>query len=200
MPDPLAQQPPPAQDPYGTNIGYTPQRQLDLDPMMSKHLDVSDILIRLKNTLLGLEYDDEEDEWKPVLTLVGYDKEGNEVMAKEGPLMDPKEIRVTISYLQMFLNSNTFLSQVDTERINDIMWDVSKKLSILFYNLRKKIAPHERDMLWGMIEYPILLGLSRAGNKITLDAVSKMQQSHEIIQASPKTPTPGEKEFKILGW
>ena len=197
--DPLAQQPP-INDPYATNIGYMPQPRMEMDPMMSKHLDVSDILVRLKNTLMGLEYDDDEEEWKQVMTVIGYDKEGKEVLVREGPLMEPREIRVTISYLQMFLNSNTFLSQLDNERINDIMWDVSKKLSILFYNLRKKIAPHERDMLWGMIEYPILLGLNRAGNKITLDAMSKMQQSHEIIQAHPKTPTPGEKEFKILGW
>ncbi|KKK79192.1 hypothetical protein LCGC14_2835990, partial [marine sediment metagenome] len=94
----------------------------------------------------------------------------------------------TISYLQMFLNPNTFLSQLDNERINDIMWDVSKKLSILFYNLRKKIAPHERDMLWGMIEYPILLGLSRAGNKITLDALSKSNKLTKSSRADPKNP------------
>ena len=200
MSDALAQQPPPA-DPYAaTNVGMYPQQRFDVDPMMSKHLDVSDILTRLKNTLMGLEYDDEEEEWKPVMTVVGYDEDGQEVKAKEGPLMNAKEIRVTISYLQMFLNSNTFLSQVNDEKINDIMWDVSKKLSILFYNLRNKIAPHERDMLWGMIEYPIFLGLNRASSKITLDAVSKMQQSHEIIQATPKTPTEQQKEFKILGW
>ncbi|KKK82216.1 hypothetical protein LCGC14_2805630 [marine sediment metagenome] len=115
--------------------------------------------------------------------------------------MEPKDVRTTVSYLQMFLNPNTFLSQIDDERINDIMWDVNKKLAILFYNLKHKITPHERDMLWGMIEYPILLGLSRANRKITLDAVSKMQQTHEIIQqATPNQPHPEKKDFKVLGW
>ena len=114
--------------------------------------------------------------------------------------MEPKDVRTTVSYLQMFLNPNTFLSVIDDERINDIMWDVNKKLAILFYNLRHKITPHERDMLWGMIEYPILLGLNRANRKITLDAVSKIQQSHEIIQGTPSAQQQPEKEFKILGW
>ena len=199
--EPQPQQPmQPSVDPLLQNVGYIPQQRFDVDPMMSKHLDASDILARLKNTLMGMEYDDDADEWKPVMVLIGYDKEGNEVMAKEGPIMNPKDVRITISYLQMFLNPNTFLSKIDDETINDIMWDVSKKLSILFYNLRHKITPHERDMLWGMVEYPILLGLNRANSKITLDAVSKMQQTHEIIQATPKEPTPEQKEFKILGW
>ena len=161
MPErPLPQHPLPPTDPLLTNVGYIPQQRWDADPMMSKHLDASEILVRLKNTLMGMEYDDDEDEWKPATVVIGYDKEGKEIIAKEGPLMEPKDVRTTVSYLQMFLNPNTFLSIIDDDRINDIMWDVSKKLAILFYNLRHKITPHERDMLWGMIEYPILLGLN----------------------------------------
>ena len=197
MEPPQQQQP---VDPLSQNIGYMPQRQFDADPMMSKHLDASEILSRLKNTLMGMEYNDEEDEWQPATRIIGYDKDNKEVTVPEGPLMDPKDVRTTVNYLQMFLNPNTFLSQITDERIKDIMWDVNKKLAILFYNLRHKITPHERDMLWGMIEYPILLGLNRANRKITLDAVSKTQQTHEYIQGNPSTPKPSEKEFKVLGW
>lgn len=199
-PPPQPQQPPMGADPLATNVGYIPPQRWDQDPMMSKHLDASEILSRLKNMLMGMEYNDEEDEWKPAEIIVGYNKKGKEVKIKEGPLMEPKDIRITISYLQMFLNPNTFLSQLDEDRINDIMWDVNKKLAILFYNLRHKLSPEARDMIWGMIEYPILLGLSRANRKITLDAVSKMQQTHEIIQATPKAPTPEDKKFNVFGW
>lgn len=187
-------------DPLATSTGWIPPQRYDQDPMMSKHLDSSDILEKLKKMLLGFEYNDEEDEWKQSTVMIGYDKEGKEVWANEEPLMDAKDVRVTISYLQMFLNPNTFLSQIDDARINDIMWDVSKKLGILFYNLRHKLTPNARDMIWGMVEYPILLGLCRANRKITLDAISKMQQTHEIIQGTPKTPTSEQKEFKFLGW
>jgi len=187
-------------DPLMTNVSHIPQQRYDSDPMMSKHLDASEMLDKLKNMLMGLEFDDEDQEWKPATIVVGYDKDGNKLISEEGPLMDPKNVRITISYLQMFLNPNTFLSVLDDDRINDIMWDVNKKLAILFYNLRKRLSPEARDMIWGMVEYPILLGLSRANKKITLDAVSKIQQSHEIIQASPKTQEPRTEEFKVLGW
>jgi len=194
------QQPLPAQDPAGTTIGYNPNQRFNTDSVMTKHLDASEILIRLKNTLLGLEYDEEEDEWKPAMILVGYNEKNEKMMMEEGPLMDPQDIRVTISYLQGFLNSNTFLSRINDSQINDIMWDVSKKLAILFYNLKGKLSPHVGDMLWSMIEYPIFLGLNRANSKITLDAVSKMQQTHEVIQATPKTQATQDEDFKILGW
>ncbi len=195
----IPEQPLPPQDPAGATIGYVPHQGYGADSMMSKHLDASEILIRLKNTLLGLEYDEEEDECKPAMMIVGYTKKGEAVKMEEGPLMDPPDIRITISYLQNFLNSNTFLSKIDDAQINDIMWDVSKKLAILFYNLRKKLSPHIRDMLWGMIEYPIFLGLKRASGKITLDAVSKMQQTHEVIQQNPKTQGTQEDGFNPVG-
>ncbi|GAF93760.1 unnamed protein product, partial [marine sediment metagenome] len=93
-----------------------------------------------------------------------------------------------------------FLSQLDDERINDIMWDVNTKLFSVFYNLRYKLTPKERGPLWASIEYPILFGLCRANRKITLDAVSKSMQTHEIIQAAPRTPTTENKKFNVLGW
>ena len=129
-----------------------------------------------------------------------FDEDGNEIKEKESPLMDPRDIRLIISSLHMYLNSNTFLSLLDDERINDIMWDISQNLAILFYNVRNKISPHERSILWAQIEHSILFALYRAKGKITLDAISKTQQSHEIIQTAPSTPTEQQKEFKILGW
>ena len=136
------------------------------------------------------------------MMVIGYSEDGKEIKVPEGPLTDPKDIRITIAYLQMFLNPNTYLSQVDGDRINDIMWDVCKKLGVMFYNLRHKINSGTRDMIWGMIEYPILLGLSRANKKITLDALTKMQHSIEHIQAgqgrTEQQAKPPEK-FKLFG-
>lgn len=77
-------QEPQQQNPLGTNVGYMPHQLRDVDPMMSKHLDVSDILVRLKNTLMGLEYNDEEDSWQPVTSIIGYDKKHKPVYEEEG--------------------------------------------------------------------------------------------------------------------
>ena len=156
-------------DPLTQNIGYVPQRGYDTDPMMSKHLDFSESLEQLKNMLYGKEYNEESGEWEPATTLVGYDEYGKEIMQIEGPLMEPRSIRAIIGWLQTFLNSNLFLSQLDEERINDIMWDINTKLFTIFYNLRFKLTPKERGPLWASIEYPILFGLCRANRKITLD-------------------------------
>ena len=184
------------------NTAYIARQPYNQEAMMSQHLDSSEMLLQLKNMLMGLEYDDEEDEWIPSMTVIGYNEKGEEMKVPEGPLMDPKDIRITIGYLQMFLNPNTYLSQVDADRINDIMWDVSKKLGVMFYNLRHKINSGTRDMIWGMIEYPILLGLSRANKKITLDALTKMQHSIEHIQAGQgkqQQELKQPKEFKLFG-
>jgi len=186
----------------GENTAYISKQPYNQEAMMSQHLDSSAMLTQLKNMLMGLEYDDEEDEWIPSMMVVGYNEKGEEMRVAEGPLMEPKDVRITIGYLQMFLNPNTYLSQLDQDRINDIMWDVSKKLGVMFYNLRHKINSGTRDMIWGMIEYPILLGLSRANKKITLDALTKMQHSIEHIQAGqgkqPQELKP-PKEFKLFG-
>lgn len=185
------------------NTAYISRQPHHQDPVMSQHLDSSEILTKLKNMLLGLEYNEEEDEWEETMMIIGYGKDNKPIYVAEGPLMEPRDIRITIGYLQMFLNANTFLSKLTEERINDIMWDINKKLAIMFYNLRHKINPNTRDMIWGMIEYPILLGLSRADKKITLDAMSKMQHSIEHIRAGQGTeqqPKTTNKEFKILGW
>jgi len=188
------------QDPLQTNIGYMPHQLRNVDSMMSKHLDASDMLTRLKYMLLGYEYIDDSEEWKPATMIVGYDKKNKEIIAEVGPLMPERTVRSIISSLEMYLSPNTFLSELKEDARNDIMWGVCQNLAIIWFRLGHKINPEERVILHSTIKDAIFLGLSRAGNKITLDAISKMQQSHEIIQATPKTPTPGEKEFKILGW
>ncbi len=200
----MEQQPPMPQqgytDPLATNVGYIPQQNIQMDPVMSKHLDFSNTLDQLKNMLMGREYNDEEDEWKPATIVVGYDDKDKPIEIEEGPMMEPRSVRTIIGFLEMFLNPNLFLSQLDDERINDIMWDVNTKLFAMFYNLRYKLTPKERGPLWASIEYPILFGLCRARQKITLDAVSKSMISHEMIQATPRAPTAEAKEFKVLGW
>lgn len=195
------------QEPYQEdNFGYMPRfEQNTNDPLLNQHLKAGDILKQLEKMLKGQEFSEEKQDWIPSMITIRQKSENGTIIEQqmeEGPLMDPKDIRVVISYLQMFLNSNTFLGRVDDARVNDIMWDISKKLGALFYRLRHKISPETRDLVWGMIEYPILMGLSRASNKITLDAISKMQHSVEHI--NPNQQSQGQqdnkKEFKILGW
>ena len=204
MPEqPLPQQPPqqPYIDPLMQNVGYIPPQRMDMDPMMSKHLDTSEMLNRLKNTLMGLEYNDEAEEWKKVKIVVGYDKRGKEVTMDAEPLLPERTIRSLIGSLEMYLSSNTFLSQLQPEDKNDIMFGVCQNLAIIWFRVGSKIRPEERAVIHSTIKDAIFLGLSRAGNKITLDAVSKTQQSHEIIQAFPKPQQPQEKDgFKVLGW
>jgi len=200
--DPLGPPPPgqPPPDPYASSIAYMPQRQMELDPMMSKHLDASEMLLRLKHMLLGHEYDEEAEEWQTIMNIVGKDEKGNNIEVAAEPLIPERTVRSIIGSLEMYLSSNTFLSVLKEEARNDIMWGICQNLGVIWFRLGNRIAPEERAMIHSTIKDAIFLGLSRAENKNTLDAVSKMQQSHEIIQAHPKTPTPGEKEFKILGW
>ncbi len=192
--DPLAQ---PQQDPY-MSVGYMPQRHLDVDPVMSKHLDASGMLSRLKHMLLGHEYDDDEEEWKPINILIGYDENKKAIYEKADSLIPERTVRAIIGSLEMYLSSNTFLSVLKEEARNDIMWGVCQNLGIIWLRLGNKIAPEERAMIHSTIKDAIFLGLSRAENKNTLDAISKTQQSHEIIQATPRAQ-PSEKEFKFFG-
>lgn len=193
------QQPAPAgADPMATNVGYIPQQRFMEDPIMSKHLDASEMLSKLKYMLLGYEYDEEADDYKKVMVTV-LDSSGKQVQVEENPLMPPRTVRTLISSLEMYLNPNTFLSELKDDRINDIMWGVCQNLAILFFRLGSRIGPEERAWFGSTIKDTIFLGLNRAGNKITLDAMSKMQQTHEVIQSNPKTPNQ-EKEFKALGW
>lgn len=197
------QQPPAAIDPLlATNIGYNPQQRFDSEPVMTKHLDASELLSKLKNMLLGMEYNDEEEEWQPAMRIIGYDKDGKAIEIAEGPLMDPREIRVLISSLSMYLDQNTLLSKFKEDRINDIMFSVCINLYCkLGYILRHKINPSTRDWIFAGIEHSILSALNRADNKITLDALSKMQTTTELIQQAPlNQPHPEKKDFKVLGW
>ena len=42
------------------------------DSALNKHLDNSDILLKLEMMLKGFEYDNDTDEWKPCQKLIGY--------------------------------------------------------------------------------------------------------------------------------
>lgn len=193
------QQPLPAQDPMAQAVGYIPSRGIDNDSMMSKHLDSSDMISRLKNMLMGMEYNEEDDEWQPVMVVIGYDKEGKEVKQKAGALMPERTVRSLISSLEMYLSANTFLSQLKDDARNDIMFDICQNLAIIWFRLGSRIQPEERAIIHSTIKHSIFLGLSRASGKITLDAISKTQHTIESIQANPK-PQQQDKEFKVLGW
>ncbi len=192
------QPPPPPADPYQTNIGYMPQQRLDIDPMMSKHLDASDMVTRLKHMLLGHEYNDEEEEWKEIMNVIGLDEKGNEIKVKGEALMPERTVRSLIASLEMYLSPNTFLSILKEEARNDIMWGVCQNLTIIWLRIGARIAPEERVIIHSTIKDAIFLGLSRAENKNTLDAYTKTQQSHEIIQANPKTQPVPEEKFKFF--
>jgi len=189
--------------PDANNVNYIPQQRMEVDPMLSKHLDTSEILEQLENMLLGKYWNDKDQEWQPIMITIGYEKDedGNDVkvMREEQPLMPARTIRIIIGSLRMYLSPNTFLSVLNDERINDIMWEVCQNLAILFYRLRGKIKPEEKAFLDSMIKDSILLGLNRANKKVTLDAISKMQTSVEHIQANPQQEKTPEKEFKLFG-
>ena len=165
--------------------------------ILNRHLSAKKILIELENMLLSRRFNDDRQEWESVKITV-YDENGKNIEIPVPPLMNPGEVRLTISFLRAFLDSNTFLSELTPERINDIMWDVNCKLACIFYKLRRTLQPHQTQFLWGMIEYPILFGISRAGDKITLDAMSKMQ--HTIENINPKQSEEEKKGFKLFGF
>lgn len=197
--EPPPQQPPqyPA-DPLATQVGYIPQQRWEQDTMMAKHLDASEMLTKLRYMLLGYELNEESDEYEKVMIVIGHDKDGKEIKTPDGPLMPERTVRTLISSLEMYLNPNTFLSELKEDRINDIMWGVCQNLAILFFRLGHKVGPEERAWFGSTIKDAIFLGLNRAGNKITLDAISKMQQTHEIIQSTPRTQPQETKEFKLF--
>lgn len=183
-------------DPLGYMQRGQPQQQ---DSLLNKHLQTTEIIQQLKMLLMGYEYNEDTEEWVKSTIEIGTNEDGSPILAYEGPLMDAKDIRVNISYLQMFLNSNTYLSNLDVDSINNIMWEVNLKLGQMFYRLRHKLQ-NNRDLLWGMIEYPIFFALNRAGGKITLDAITKMQHSVEHIQTNQQqNQQEQKKEFKVLG-
>ena len=93
-------------------IAKAPQQQ---EALINQHLNASDQLEKMKKMLLGFEYDDEEDEWKPAQIFLGYNEENKAVYGDQGPLMDPQKVRVIIQFLEMYLNSNTFLSKLSQE-------------------------------------------------------------------------------------
>lgn len=171
------------------------------DSILNKHLDSSEIINRLKKMLLGFEYDEVEEEWKPLMVVIGYDDKGNEISEPKGALIDPDKISIIISHLEMHLNPNTFLSNLEKEEINDIMFYINLNyLAPIFYHLtiHNAIDSVKLNSLWAILEDSIYFALKRAGNKITLDALSKMQHSVEHIEKS--RPMEDKKEFKMFGW
>ena len=111
------------------NTAYIARQQYSQDAVISQHLNTDEVLERLKRMLLGYEWNEEQAVWVES-TIEILDENNQLVLIKQGPLMNPKDVRVTVGYLQAFLNPNTFLSQLTEDRINDIMWDISKKCKL----------------------------------------------------------------------
>jgi|TARA_R100001530_G_C4319241_1_gene155240 hypothetical protein len=183
-----------------TDIGFIPQGD-EGQNVWVEHLDTTDILTFIEKMLKGYELNEQTEEWEPAKILVA-DEEGKHHEVFEGPLMEPNEIRVTITWLRTYLNSNTYLSKIKEDMTNNIMFDANIKLATLFYKLRHKITPEIRGLLWNMIENTVYIGLSRAGEGrkgMTLGAVSDAHHTIEHLQNNPIKP-PEPKKFKMFGF
>ena len=115
------------------NTAYIARQQYSQDAVISQHLNTDEVLERLKRMLLGYEWNEEQAVWVES-TIEILDENNQLVLIKQGPLMNPKDVRVTVGYLQAFLNPNTFLSQLTEDRINDIRIEILLKI-IQFYSI-----------------------------------------------------------------
>lgn len=190
-------------DEYGMNGMMARPYWNQNQPLLDKHLDATQIIDNLKNLLLGKEYDASKGSWVDTVILI-QDNYGTIKRVSQGPLIDPKKIQSLVNYLQMLLNSNTYLSRLDKEEVNNLMWDIEKELVPVFFRLlrRKKIDSDIMRLLWGMTDKPIFLGLKRAsetsGGGMTINAATKMQ--HSIERIDTKGPSQqDDKQFKIFG-
>jgi len=186
-----------------TDLGFlTGAAGNEHESVLNRHLDAVDLLEQIEKLLMGFEYNAENGTYDKVMVEV-TDLEGHTTMVEQGPIFDPRYVRITIGYLKSFLNPNTFLSYIkDSDQINAIMWDVNIKLCTLLHPLKKYYDPNMIDMIWAMVENPIHMALLRASSKVTLDALSKMQHSVEHIQANPgqQQQQMPKKEFKVFGF
>lgn len=175
----------------------------EIDSILNKHLNATELLEYIEKLLMGYEYNSEEEEWKPIMIEI-TDSEGNVHLTKQGPILDPNHVRLTIGYLKTFMNSNTYLSYIEKmEQINEMMWDIKKKVVTLLHPLKKRFDGKMIDVIGSMVENSIYMALLRSYRKTTLDAVSKMQHSIEHLNnqnANPQSQTSAKKPFKIFGF
>ncbi|MBI2047484.1 hypothetical protein HYT26_04980 [Candidatus Pacearchaeota archaeon] len=171
----------------------------DSDSVFTKHLDASDLLQHIEKLLMGYEYDSEEETYKPLTKqIIQNDKV---LLIEQGAILDPNFVRLSIGYLQTFLNSNVFLSYIESiEQINAIMWDVNVRLTRLLHPLKNRFDAKTVEVTYAIIENSIYFAVNRAYKKNTLDALTKSQHSIEHLGEGQKSATESKKEFKIFGF
>jgi hypothetical protein len=183
-------------------LGSIPyQQNKQSEGMLSQHLQTKELLDRLRMMLMSKEWDEEQQKWMTLTKTIYIDNKPFTVEIE--PKMEPNEIRSIMSYMDMMLNSNTFLSYIDAERANNIAVDHNMKIMDIIFALRNRLSPAEKSFIWGALEYPVIFGLARAQNKITLDAVSKSQHTIESIQLGDKKQTEQPKQhggMKLFGF
>ena len=181
----------------GAIPNYIPQHMQNLTAsVLSEHLKVDNMLEYIEKILMGYEMNEYE-EWVKIQLFVGYDKQGRELYQEQSPLMAAEKTRMLISYLKTMLHSNTFLTDIpDDEIINNMMFDTALMLSTVFYKVGDRIPVEVMETIWNSIMNSIHLGLFRGKGGRTLNALTKMQQSHEVISKDMNAP---KKEFKFFG-
>ena len=171
--------------------------------MWDKHLDAKDLLESIEKLLMGYEYDNETEEYRQVTLMIQDSVTGQSKEVIQGPILDPVQIRMTTGYLKTFLNSNVYLSTYKDEEINNLMWDVKKKLTVLLHPLKNRFDSKTVDVIGSMIENPIYSALKRATDKTTLNAFTRSSHSIEHINPNAKgqqaDSSSQKKPFKLFG-
>ena len=171
------------------------------DSIFSKHLEADKLLEHIEKLLMGYEYDTNEETYKPLYRNIVQD--GQMLKIEQGALIDPNYVRMSINYLRTFLNSNVFLSYIESmEQINAIMWDDNIKLTRLLHPLKNLYDSKTIEITYAIIETSIYFAVNRAYKKISLDAMTKTSYSMEHIggMAGGKIPEEQKKQFKIFGF
>lgn len=171
------------------------------DSIFSKHLEAEKLLEHIEKLLMGYEYDSEEETYKPIYKTIMQGEQAYQV--EVGPLLDPNYVRLSISYLKSFLNSNVFLSYIENiSQINAVMWDVNVRLTRLLHPLKVMHDSKTIEMTFAIIETSIYFAVNRAYKKISLDALTKTSYSMEHLGAGASKGIPEEqkKQFKIFGF
>lgn len=174
----------------------------DNESIMSKHLQANELLEQIEKLLMGYQLNNDTEEYEPV-TIQQDDGQGGIILLEQGPIMDPNYVRMTIGYLRTFLNSNVYLSYIESmDQVNNMMWDIKKKLTTLLHPLKNRYDSKMIDVIGSMVEYSIYMSLLRAYKKISLDAMSKMQHSIEHLNPSGQQGQQAQqqKKFKIFGF
>lgn len=171
----------------------------DSDSIFSKHLEADKLLEHIEKLLMGYEYNSEEETYKPVYKTIYQNNQAYQI--EQGALIDPNYIRMSITYLKSFLNSNVFLSYLESiEQINAIMWDVNIRLTRLLHPLKNRYDPKTIEMTYAIIETSIYFAINRAYKKISLDAMTKTSYSMEHLGGTAQIKEEAKKQFKIFGF